>query len=416
MAKRIRIRRTLKNNAVLPESENVVAEDVVADNTPVEQPKKSSAKKTASQNIEVEMVEPIELDAEKVASAKKGVAVSNSEEVFPLTDVKIEKANQQKQGKINKFDLLFIKLWAAIVAFITKISEGINAVIHFFFKRYAPLKYIKAIVSALLIVLAVFVVSAPFNITVNEKQSTEIYGNSLIPVKMRTGTTSTNQPIYKWGYADRNGNIKIECIYDGALPFAYGVAFVRLDDYYILINTGGKIVNEKNGVRKYYIVSNMEHSLPVGTFDDKNKLAWVSIAGKYGFINTSGKVKIEASFDGVSDFKQGLARVRKGNNEYFINKKGNKVGASFEQVRSFTEGLAAVKSNSGWGFINLSGRMAVEYKFDAVTDFNGGYALVKMGMAYGVIDKNGRYVVSPTEGFEDIVPKDLPQFDISQLL
>ena len=32
---------------------------------------------------------------------------------------------------------------------------------------------------------------------------------------------------------------------------------------------------------------------------------------KYGFIDKSGKVVIEPQFDGVSDFSEGLAKVRR---------------------------------------------------------------------------------------------------------
>jgi uncharacterized LabA/DUF88 family protein len=51
----------------------------------------------------------------------------------------------------------------------------------------------------------------------------------------------------------------------------------------------------------------------------------VAIKGKYGFVNTSGIIKIPLLFDQVGDFSEGIAAVRKEGKWSFIDTYGERV-------------------------------------------------------------------------------------------
>ena len=74
-------------------------------------------------------------------------------------------------------------------------------------------------------------------------------------------------------------------------------------------------------------------------------MAAVSIDGKWGFIDATGKRIIEPQYD---------------------------------DARSFSNGVAAVKSGNKWGFINESGEMVIKPTFSDAKDFNdSGKVMVK---------------------------------------
>lgn len=322
-----------------------------------------------------------------------------------LQDNVIKIGEKAESKKLNKFDNICLKIWTYIVAFVTAISVFINNCIFKIFKKRLPQRYITAVISIILIILAMLIVTAPFKITVNEKQTLEIYNSGLTPIYQKVGETEDNVPVYKWGYANEKGKIVIPCQYNNASEFKHGVAFVNVvndvdgivEDYWCLIDKNGKLKGDK----KFYYSTALGDRLPVGEFGDADKLAWVYIGGKFGYIGNNGKMQIDALYNDAGDFINGLARVRSGSQEFFINKKGEQVSDSFDKVRDFSEGFAAVRKNELWGFVDTSGNIVFETRFDNVSDFYCGYALVKSGSSYGVIDTNGKLVV-PLSEYNDI--------------
>lgn len=321
------------------------------------------------------------------------------------TDGIIRIGEHAESKKLNKFDLFCLKIWTYIVAFVTTLAKWINTGIFKIFKKKLPERYIVAFISLIIIILLMLLFTAPFKITVNEKQTLEIFNNSLTPVYQKVGDTADGTPIYKWGYADKKGKVVISCQFENALEFRYGVAFVNIvketdgiiENYWYLIDKKGKAKGDK----KFYYTTELGERLPVGQFGEDDKLAWVYVGGKYGYIGTNGEIKIDALYNDAGDFIDGLARVRSGSQEFFINTKGDQKSSSYDKVRDFSEGFAAVKKNELWGFINTKGDVVIETRFDNVSDFYCGYALVRSGSSYGVIDTSGKLVI-PLAEFNEI--------------
>ncbi len=97
---------------------------------------------------------------------------------------------------------------------------------------------------------------------------------------------------------------------------------------------------------------------------DKAGLFAISRDGKWGFIDSSGKVVIEPQF---------------------------------EAAYPFTEGLSRIQLNGEWGYINREGALVIKAQFDGADRFSEGLARVQAGHKWGYIDTTGKYVFEPCE-------------------
>jgi hypothetical protein len=106
--------------------------------------------------------------------------------------------------------------------------------------------------------------------------------------------------------------------------------------------------------------------------------------GKYGFMNETGKIIIKPQYIITSDFSEGLCYVSvetsaRGYRWFFIDTLGNKVfdvGDNFVE-KGFSQGYAVINGNNEEWFIDKKGNKAFGRTWgDIVTDFNEGIAKV----------------------------------------
>lgn len=170
-------------------------------------------------------------------------------------------------------------------------------------------------------------------------------------------------PLYNgqvWAYYDLDGN-KLFGDYENALALANGVAAVQIDGHWSLINNEGKVISKTAYDRiiadeKTVVCRNerifVEDGIGVHMIDpngstygdiyedallfNDNTYAAVEKDGKWGFVDTSGKMVLKNEYDGA---------------------------------RSFSNGLAAVKVDNLWGYIDLEGNMVIEPQFVEAKDF-----------------------------------------------
>lgn len=264
----------------------------------------------------------------------------------------------------------------------------------------------------------------------------------------------------KWGYIDRDGKFAINPKFSTAGNFENGYAYVVFKKEGVLIKA---ILNKKNelapitstakfGVRLYEGGGTDEDIssglVPFGKLvEGKTQIGFVDITGKvkieplytevekfsegmaavkvggengkWGFIDTNGKMLIEPQFQFVNKFSEGLAHIRIGNykdgSNGFIDTKGQVViSPKFKNVKEFREGLAAVEilkdGAKKWGFINKSGELVIDAIFDfdeenidfyfyRTMTFSGGLAAVQVSgkneNRWGYIDKSGKMAIEP---------------------
>ena len=246
----------------------------------------------------------------------------------------------------------------------------------------------------------------------------------------------------KSGFIDKTGKVVIPFEYDYVRSFSEGLAAARLGDWktgkWGFIDKTGRVVipfeydnDNKNGRFSYifseglasvyktgqgwgYIDKTGKVVIPfeysgVGAFSEG--MACVSYdadySGKFGVINTDGKLVIPAIYDNepyydvhgdfffLPGFSEGLLRVSRlidaKNSIYdagYIDKTGETIipfgGAAF------SEGLAAVSRGNRetgfqWGYIDKTGKTVVPFEYDSAQSFSEGLAWVQKNGKWGIL-------------------------------
>jgi hypothetical protein len=142
-------------------------------------------------------------------------------------------------------------------------------------------------------------------------------------------------------------------------------------------------------------------------------LAAVTLAsGAHAVIDPTGRVVFEHSYGSIVGFYNGLARVRVGERDGYVDASGALVIAprfDYAGLWWSDEGLAAANvgarraSDGGlrggrWGFIDRGGNWAIEPQFEdglRPPHFAGGLAVVRKDFREGYVDTRGRWVIAP---------------------
>ena len=186
-------------------------------------------------------------------------------------------------------------------------------------------------------------------------------------------------------------NIKVQGL-DLQRSFSDGVARVKKrDNSLCFINKKGEVMLTLSP--SVYDVNNFHDGYAV--FQQGN-------SKKYGIIDKSGKVIVNAVYDFIEDISEGLFCVKKDKKYGFVNKDGDMViPLIYDDSDSFHEGLAAVKKNNMWGFIDKKGDVEIPFNYNYARNFSEGLAPVKKNEKYGYIDKTNTLIVPFTYSFAD---------------
>jgi hypothetical protein len=152
---------------------------------------------------------------------------------------------------------------------------------------------------------------------------------------------------YKFAFIDKSGTV-VGDYYESASDFEGEYAIVNKDGKWGAVNTGGKLV-----------VLAMYDALVL----DGDWFAYLSSDGKWGWLDSDGKIVINAQFDGCQPFEGGE--------------------------------LAPVKLGEKWGYISREGKIMINPQFDGACSFKGDITAVNQGEKIGFIDKEGKYVLAP---------------------
>ncbi|MFA7335295.1 MAG: WG repeat-containing protein [Candidatus Obscuribacterales bacterium] len=124
---------------------------------------------------------------------------------------------------------------------------------------------------------------------------------------------------------------------------------------------------------------------------------------KIGFIDKTGKVVVQPTWDSAKDFAENLVAVSHGSQlgkgDYegkwgFIDVNGKYAcGLKFDAADYFSEGLAAVKLGDRWGYINRNGVIVFGPMYDGAEAFSNGRGLVRYKLKYGYVDKSGKLII-----------------------
>ncbi|MDR1830989.1 MAG: WG repeat-containing protein [Candidatus Fibromonas sp.] len=231
----------------------------------------------------------------------------------------------------------------------------------------------------------------------------------------------------KWGYIDERGKFIIAPVYSKAQNFSEGVAWVQLENQPpMLIDKKGKTLLQidsltaaypfNGGIAGINVYSQGQHGLTM-FIDKKGELVAATAAEeksvpfmkdglyrfqdkkteKFGYRNKSGEIVINAQFDDISFFNDGMATILSGTKWGAIDKEGSfVVNPQYESLVYDCDGLFLAKVGKKWGWVNKKGEIIINPQFDNATGFSGSkLAAVRMGEKWAYIDRKGQIIINP---------------------
>jgi WG containing repeat len=241
----------------------------------------------------------------------------------------------------------------------------------------------------------------------------------------------------KWGYLDKTGKLQFPLKFTHAEDFSEGLAAVKDGNHSGFIDHAGKMVFEVPldvtlgfhegvaGVLFKGSIAYYDHTgkkLPISTdYGPKSNsfssgLLPVSVKGKWGFVDKSGKLLIAPQFEDADNFSEGLAPVKvrseettwcprdeSGSREGFTMRWGyidpsgkTIIPPQFESAAPFVEGLAVIHQCGQAFFIDKTGRSIISANFKYASSFSNGLAQVETmtqnGLVTSYIDRTGRVI------------------------
>lgn len=121
--------------------------------------------------------------------------------------------------------------------------------------------------------------------------------------------------------------------------------------------------------------------------------------GLWGYVDRSGQTVITPAYDEADSFSEGLARVRRGGMNGYIDAEGRQV-LPFKYARSgrLRQGLIWFQCNTGIynsGYMDRTGKQVLPCKYQEAADFAAdGLARARMWDLYGYIDARGTAVLN----------------------
>ena len=255
-----------------------------------------------------------------------------------------------------------------------------------------------------------------------------------------------------WGYINYSGTMVIPPHFQEALDFNEDrLAVVKKDGKYGVINTKGtspagiifdEVGQYSNGFAlakaagvQYYLDNmgkshNLSEGFQVRDFSEGMAPLKNLATGKWGFVDSRGKLAIDVRYDTVYNFSNGVALVKHKGEYQYITKTGGKkkIESATGQPLSFVNGFAKIKTSRGIGFIgkdfkllpiygktatdfneaglaaletednelcyiDKAGRIKFKVKYDRIGNFSNGLAWVSKNDKYGYINTKGELVI-----------------------
>ncbi len=114
---------------------------------------------------------------------------------------------------------------------------------------------------------------------------------------------------------------------------------------------------------------------------------------KYGFIDRDGTVRIDFTYDVISNkgFENGMATVWINDSSYIIDETGKTISEGSEIT--FSENRGVITLQGKYGYVSSVGKICVPAMYDTCRQFSGNLAAVRLNNKYGYIDTSGKVVI-----------------------
>jgi len=122
-------------------------------------------------------------------------------------------------------------------------------------------------------------------------------------------------------------------------------------------------------------------------------------SGKIGYLDENGKIiitpqyQIYPNYQLYSNFKSGIAKVRKNDKSGLIDINGKVfVPFNYGEIGNISDIIACMKNNK-WGFLNNMGKEQIKMNYEYAESFKNGCGIITVDSLMGVIDKTGKFII-----------------------
>lgn len=200
----------------------------------------------------------------------------------------------------------------------------------------------------------------------------------------------------KWGYVNDKGELVIPAQFEKCYRFSSeGLAAIydtAKKQYYFIDSKGNVLPTE---ITSFKLMDGFGFDLT--GFSDG--LVPVRVEDKWGYLNSKGKLVIQAKYDKVTEFNEGHAVALSGGKYFVLDTKGTEIPVVSDavDVKGFNGKYAPYRAaDKKFGFIGVDGKVAIPAQFESVGYFNAGLAWAKNAeRKLGYINTKGEWVIQP---------------------
>ena len=228
----------------------------------------------------------------------------------------------------------------------------------------------------------------------------------------------------KWGFIDHSGKFIIKPQFRRALTFSEGLAAADLSARWGFIDNTGKWVIERQfedvggfhkgfaGVKpfsaKWQLINKDGAACSPATFEAIGDCGQASKplepttiiycpykdGQKWGYISSTGEIKIQPAYENADPFSEGMAAVSKAGKWTYIDNTGKQIcDFKFDKAEPFHDRVGEAYFGSDFVMIDDNGTMSMSDPLNSTTFFRDGLGLKLKKGKYGFINKTGKTVI-----------------------
>lgn len=162
------------------------------------------------------------------------------------------------------------------------------------------------------------------------------------------------------GFANKKDKIIIQPMYQDADRFSNGLAAVKKDNLWGVINKDNQTI----------VPFMYEH---LNSPDEKYGWIYAKKLGKWGVIDRFGNQILEFDYDGIGSFFNERAYIKKDGKYGYIDPTGKQViGFYYDNAQNFIHNIVCLKQNNKHGCIDKNGIIIIPFIYDNILAFESG--------------------------------------------
>lgn len=138
-------------------------------------------------------------------------------------------------------------------------------------------------------------------------------------------------------------------------------------------------------------------------FPESEGIRGIKRDGRYGFIDSRGRLRVANRYEGIGLFKENLAAVKILGKWGYVNIQDKIIiNPSYEKAEDFQNGTAIVKRNGKFGIIDKEGKILLALRYDDIKRDNNKFILIQNNLK-GLADEKGNDMIEPRFSLLDVI-------------